>query len=201
MQLSEVQRVSDNEQPSEIVAITYGGIDVRLGCVLVEMWVRLRQPDGRVVIGARDPFLTHYDVLAGVSQFEPELMKMVAAKRVKREVLRPVSRPLPDWEQGPDLLDPKAYWWFCQGWGYADVDGEIGAVRLWLEASAVEKASSTDPADREAAEYLIAYRTLPAYHRGLRHVLRKMEALGIKPSGQASNHVDVEKPPTKAGIH
>ncbi|WP_101927042.1 MULTISPECIES: hypothetical protein [Luteimonas] len=165
--------------PAEIVAIAYGEVEVKLGCVLTQIWVRVREPDGNVVIGARDPVLVHFDILAGLAKFEPELLAMFAERQATRDALRPVSAPLADWDSGPALSAPNAYQYFCSGWGYVDVDAALGALRLWFEAKPIAMLVEQSPGEAQGAEYLMAHRTLASYHRGLRNVIRKMEQAGV----------------------
>lgn len=171
--------IPDATDPTEIVAIAWGGIDASIGCVLMELWVRSRNAAGARMIGTRAPVLVHYEVLKGLSNFESELLALFETRGAKNDALPPVAAPLPGWDDGPELSSPKAYQHFCEGLGYVDVDAKLGALRLWFETRAVSLIDRNRKEDIYGAEYLIAHRALADYHDGLRKVLRRMESMGI----------------------
>lgn len=100
--------MTDRTSLDEILAIAYGEIMVEQGVVLTEMWVRVRQPDGSLIVGSRDPVLIQHDILAGLSPFEAELMAKFEEAGATLQVLSPTSRALPAWDAGPALSNPKA---------------------------------------------------------------------------------------------
>ncbi|WP_394005083.1 hypothetical protein ACF3M1_08235 [Luteimonas sp. WGS1318] len=167
--------------PAEIVAIAYGDVEVASGAVLMEVWVREITAEGTAVIGARDPVLVHYGMLEDLIARESRLITAMRKNGATRDVLPPAGRTLPAWDAGPALPSLMAFGYMCDGLGYRDVEADLGAVRLWFSVRPLAQAGNTDQEHSQGGEYLMARHTLPAFHQGMRNVLRKMRELGARP--------------------
>lgn len=160
-------------QTDEILAISFGEIHPPSGCVLTNFRVRTFE-NGLAVEGSRDGVFVHYDILAALQKFSPQLFQLMADKGADKDVLPPPLGPVPHWNSGTTIKSCGTKLYSCEQFGFAKVLPEFGAVVAYIEVKGLPKGAGTFGAD-----YLLSHRVVNELSESLPKVLRKMQQKGI----------------------
>jgi hypothetical protein len=154
----------------EIQGFSFGDLISDVACVMADFHVRATATfKGKE--GSRGIMLVSADVVEGIINGLPEVLRALHEEGGDRDVLPPPTRPVPPWNAGPrGKLSRGRDIYICAGFLAKDIAPELGAAVIEIRTTSARN----KPGKYDSGDYLMGWNALLQFQEALPKVLEQL---------------------------